>query len=194
MYLLPSCLGTKSPSLYYGGLELLDGQQLSPLYLCFRSHTAGISWGDSGQHNNVLSSCSSLGGLLQGNSNPPSLSWYIMDGDPREGDGSIACHIYSVVCSLDVLRRLWWLSLGGFNCEITVMECALCRPRKWLSPLPILRAFQVKRRAKVLFSKDYVCKSIYDFLKFIFPRTLDIFKYFPDSQMFLSPVNTSAWH
>ena len=55
----------------------------------------------------MLSISSSLGGLISENSNPSSFSWYIMDGDPREGDDSIVCHVYSIVRSLDVLRRLW---------------------------------------------------------------------------------------
>ena len=51
-----------------------------------------------------------------------------MDGDPREEGDSIVCHIYSIVCSLDVLRRLGWLSLGGFKCGINVLEGAFLVP------------------------------------------------------------------
>ena len=52
-----------------------------------------------------------------------------MDGDPREEGDSIVCHIYSIVCSLDVLRRLGWLSLGDFKCGINVLECAFVVPK-----------------------------------------------------------------
>ena len=37
-------------------------------------------------------------------------------------------------------------------------------------------------------------KSFMTFSNFIFPQTLEILKYFPDSLMFLSPVNPSTWH
>ena len=51
-----------------------------------------------------------------------------MDSDPREeGD--------SIVCSLDFLRRLGWLSLGSFKLGINVLECALCS-RKMTSATP----------------------------------------------------------
>jgi len=44
-----------------------------------------------------------------------------VDGDPRdEGD--------SIFFSLDVLRRLGWLSLGSFKCGINVLECAFVVP------------------------------------------------------------------
>ena len=73
------------------------------------------------------------------------------------------------------LRRLWWLSLGGFKCEIIVLECAFCGPGKWIFPFPGLRAFWVKRRAKALFTKDYARKRIYDLLKFNFSSDLRYF-------------------
>ena len=49
----------------------------------------------------------------------------LMDSDKREKDDSIVCHIYSILCSLEVLRRLGWLSIGGLKCGINVLVCAL---------------------------------------------------------------------
>lgn len=57
-------LAQSLPLSTYGGLELLDVQQLSLAYLCSRSHTVGIALGNYGQHSNVFSNFSSIGGLL----------------------------------------------------------------------------------------------------------------------------------
>ena len=94
-----------------------------------------------------------------------------MDGDPREADDSIVCHIYSIVCSLEVLRRLERLSLGDLKCGINFLECALWS-RKVTFATPRIARISVKRRAKVLLIKDYACKIIYELLKFDFSSDL----------------------
>ena len=107
-----------------------------------------------------------------------------MDGDPREeGD--------SIVCSLDVLRRLGWMSLGGFKCGINVLECALWS-RKVTSATPRIARFlgqkaQGQAYRRILHAKAFMTSS-----NLIFSQTLEIFKYFPDSLMSLSLVNRSA--
>ena len=84
-----------------------------------------------------------------------------MDGDPREEGDSIVCHIYSIVCSLDVLRRLGWLSLDGFKFGINVLECAL-RSQKVTSATPRIVCFLGQKACKARLSKDFVCKSTFD--------------------------------
>ena len=90
----------QSPSLYSEGLEFLDGQQLSPLYLCSKLHTT-ILLGE------ILASiimCSHIVHLMVAfysiiQTLLPSLGTF-MDGDPREGDDSIVCQIIPLCAPL----------------------------------------------------------------------------------------------
>ena len=59
----------------------------------------------------------------------------LMDGDPREGGDSI-------VCSLKVLRRLGWLSLGSLKCGINFLECALWSQKMTSATLSLVRLFE----------------------------------------------------
>ena len=64
MFLSQACLGEISLSLYCVGLNLLDGQKLSPLYLQLWVTHYWYCLGNYGQHNNVITHSSSHGGLI----------------------------------------------------------------------------------------------------------------------------------
>ena len=64
MFLSQDFLGAVSLSLYYVGLNLLDGQHLSPLYLQLWVIHCWYCLGNSGHHNNVFTHSSSHGGLI----------------------------------------------------------------------------------------------------------------------------------
>ena len=88
------------PSLYYEGLELLDGQQLNHLYLYSGSHTAGLL----GEIMANITMCSHIVYLLVAfyrriQTLLPSLGT-LMDGDPREEGDSIVCHIIPLCAPL----------------------------------------------------------------------------------------------
>ena len=70
-----------------------------------------------------------------------------MDSDPREeGD--------YIVCSLDVLRRLGQLSLGGLKCGINVLECALWSSKVTSTTLRIAHVIE-KKAHKGAFIKEF---------------------------------------
>ena len=78
-----------------------------------------------------------------------------MDSDPREDGDSIVCHIYSIVFSLEVLRRLERISLGGLKCGINVLECALWSQEVTSTTLRTARLFEENQTNIGLFNISF---------------------------------------
>ena len=102
------------------------------------------------------------------------------------------CHIYSIVCSLDVLRRLGRLSLGGLKCGINVLECALWSWKVTFATPRTMHIFEGKLWKGTLIEEKHAKRRIfpqYIVRNLIFPLRPYIFLNTLDYIIFLSLIN-----
>ena len=147
--MLPSklCLWCSLPlSLCYVGLRCWVANNRVLFSSNSRPYTTGVAW-ETFTNIKLWSPFLHLFvGLYRWVSNPPSLPWYMIDGDPRERYDSILCsniplcaHIVSKEALVDVLRRLHIRS----NCTLL---CVVMESDIFL--FPIMHTYPAKRRAE----------------------------------------------
>ena len=71
-------------------------------------------------------------GLYRWAFKPPSLPWYMMDGDPREGHYSIVCWNMPL-CAHTMPKGALVLSLGGFHIRRNCPLLTCCRRKRLFS-------------------------------------------------------------
>ena len=131
------------------------------------------------------------------NSNSPSLCSYIYGWWPKRGGWFHFVPHYSIVCSVDVLRRFEWVSLGSHNCGITFWECALWSRKVTPATLRSMRLFEGKSLKGALIEEKCTWRHILLVAwvrNLIFLLDLRDFLNSSDFVMCLSPINPYAWH